>query len=57
MNPQESYKGRRVVAVEDDPHVLDLIRTILESAGFVVSGATTGQEGIRRMAEFMGELQ
>ena len=56
MNPQESYKGRRVVAVEDDPHVLDLIRTILESAGFVVSGATTGQEGIRRIRDELPDL-
>lgn len=56
MTPTPSYKGRRIVAVEDDPHVLDLIRTTLESAGFVVSGATTGAEGTRRIRDELPDL-
>jgi two-component system KDP operon response regulator KdpE len=52
----DNYKGRRIVAVEDDPHVLDLIRTTLESAGFVVSGATTGIEGTRRIRDELPDL-
>lgn len=56
MPIDDSYRGRRIVAVEDDPHVLDLIRTTLESAGFVVSGATTGQEGIRRIRDELPDL-
>ena len=56
MPIDDSYKGRRIVAVEDDPHVLDLIRTTLESSGFVVSGATTGQEGIRRIRDELPDL-
>lgn len=49
----DDFRGRRIVVVEDEPHVLDLIRTTLESAGFVVSGATTGLEGLERIR---GEL-
>lgn len=56
MAAEDSYKGRRIVAVEDDPHVLDLIRTTLENSGFVVSGATTGQEGIRRIRDELPDL-
>ena len=56
MVMQDSYKGRRIVAVDDEPHVLDLIRTTLESSGFVVSGATTGQEGMRRIRDELPDL-
>lgn len=50
------FKGRRLVVVEDEPHVLDLIRTTLESAGFVVSSAMTGAEGIDRIRNELPDL-
>lgn len=56
MIAQDSYKGRRIVVVEDEPHVLDLIRTSLESAGFIVSGAADGTEGIRRIRDELPDL-
>ncbi|MCR5662911.1 MAG: response regulator transcription factor [bacterium] len=52
----EEFAGRRIVAVEDEPHVLDLIRTTLESAGFVVSGAATGLEGINRIRDELPDI-
>ena len=52
----EEFAGRRIVAVEDEPHVLDLIRTTLESAGFVVSGAATGLEGISRIRDELPDI-
>jgi len=42
---------RRILVVEDEPHMLDLIRLALESAGFAVTGATTGAEAMRRVRE------
>ncbi len=43
-----SLEGRRILVVEDDPHVFDLVQTALETAGLVVFGATDGEEGLRR---------
>ena len=43
------FKDRRILVVEDEPHMLDLIRVTLEGAGFIVSGALTGTEGLERM--------
>ena len=50
------FKGRRLVVVEDEPHVMDLIRTTLESSGFVVSGAMTGGEGVQRIRDELPDL-
>jgi two-component system KDP operon response regulator KdpE len=52
----DDFRGRRIVVVEDEPHILDLIRTTLENAGFVVSGATTGLEGLERIREELPDL-
>ncbi|MDO5295831.1 MAG: response regulator transcription factor [bacterium] len=56
MASDNEFKGRRLVAVEDEPHVLDLIRTTLESAGFIVSAAMTGKEGIQRIRNELPDL-
>lgn len=56
MATDNEFKGRRLVAVEDEPHVLDLIRTTLESAGFIVSAAMTGKEGIQRIRNELPDL-
>ncbi len=52
----DDFRGRRIVVVEDEPHILDLVRTTLENAGFVVSGATTGLEGLERIREELPDL-
>lgn len=56
MADKEDFRGRRLLVVEDEPHVIDLIRTTLESAGFVVSGAMTGKEGISRIRNELPDL-
>lgn len=38
---------RRVLCIEDEPEMIDLIRLILERKGFEVSGASGGEEGIQ----------
>ena len=37
---------RRVLCIEDEPEMIDLIRLILERKGFEVIGAVGGQEGL-----------
>jgi two-component system, OmpR family, KDP operon response regulator KdpE len=47
---------RRILVIEDEPHMLDLIHTTLDSAGFIVSGATSGAEGIKRVRDEIPDL-
>ena len=49
-------KDRRILVVEDEPHMLDLIRITLEGAGFIVSGAMTGEEGLGRLRDELPDL-
>jgi two-component system response regulator VicR len=37
---------RRILCVEDEPEMIDLIRLILERRGFEVLGAVGGEEGL-----------
>jgi two-component system response regulator VicR len=42
-------KARRILCIEDEPEMIDLIRLILSRKGFEVSGASGGQEGIYKI--------
>lgn len=46
----------RIVVIEDEPHLLELIRVSLESAGYTVRGATRGLEGLQRVRDEMPDL-
>lgn len=50
------FKDRRILVIEDEPHMLDLIRVTLEGAGFIVSSSLTGTEGLERMREELPDL-
>lgn len=39
-------RNQKVVYVEDDPEMIDLVRLILARKGYEVIGATSGQEGL-----------
>lgn len=39
----------RILCIEDDPDMIDLIRLILERRGFEVEGANGGKAGLRAM--------
>lgn len=41
--------GRRVLAVEDDPHVLNVVVKQLEAIGYGVEVATSGEEALRML--------
>lgn len=48
-------RARRVLVVDDDPHIVELIVTRLEIAGFETRSARNGNEAIQRFAEFRPE--
>jgi DNA-binding response OmpR family regulator len=39
-------KGKRVVCIEDEPEMIDLVKLILSRKGFQVVGAMGGREGL-----------
>jgi two-component system response regulator VicR len=39
-------RRRRVVCIEDEPEIIELITMILETEGFEIIGATAGAEGV-----------
>ena len=39
--------GKTVLIIDDDPDIRKATRIVLESAGFVVGEASTGQEGLK----------
>jgi two-component system response regulator VicR len=49
-------KIRRVLCIEDEPEMIDLIRLILERKGFEVSGAGGGEEGIYKIKKEKPDL-
>jgi two-component system response regulator VicR len=47
---------RRILCIEDEPEMIDLIRLILERRGFEVLGAVGGQEGLDAVRREKPEL-
>jgi len=52
----EAASHRHIVVIEDEPHMLELIRVTLETAGLRVSGARTGVEGLQRVRAELPDL-
>jgi DNA-binding response OmpR family regulator len=49
-------KKRRVLCIEDDIEMMDMIRTILERKGFEVLGAGGGRDGLKAVQQHMPDL-
>ena len=52
----EEEKFKRVVCVEDEPEMIDLIRLILGRRGFEVIGADGGKKGLEAIREQRPDL-
>ena len=48
--------GKRVVCIEDEPEMIDLVRLILGRRGFEVMGANGGLEGLALVASVKPDL-
>ncbi len=56
MADQPTQQRRKVVCIEDEPAMIDLVRLILESRGFEVIGAVGGKEGLEMIAQNQPDL-
>jgi two-component system OmpR family response regulator len=48
-------RARRVLVVDDDPYILELIVTRLEIAGYITRSARDGSQALQRLADFRPE--
>ena len=49
-------KGAKVLVVDDDPDIRELVRELLERAGYQVSSAADGRDGLRVLYEMRPDL-
>jgi len=52
----EENAAKRILCIEDDPEMIDLIRLILVRRGFEVLGASGGNAGIKAVREQLPDL-
>jgi two-component system response regulator VicR len=52
----EEKSTKRILCIEDDPEMIDLIRLILGRRGFEVLGAAGGNAGIKAVREQLPDL-
>jgi two-component system response regulator VicR len=52
----ENTTVKRILCIEDEPEMIDLIRLILSRRGYDVYGATGGIEGARLVRELLPDL-
>ncbi len=51
-----SSKVKRIICIEDEPEMVDLIRLILGRRGFEVSGSDGGQDGLNIVRKELPDL-
>lgn len=51
-----SEKPKRILCIEDEAEMIDLMRLILSRQGYEVSGASGGQEGLTKMRRELPDL-
>jgi len=56
MTPQEVTTERRVLVIEDEPDIRDLLTYNLQSGGFQVKTAETGQRGLAAFESFTPDV-
>ena len=51
-----SENGKKVVCIEDEPEIIDLVELILSRKGFIVHGANGGKEGLETVKKERPDL-
>ena len=49
-------KNKKILCIEDEPEMIDLIRLILGRRGFEVAGAGGGKEGLEKVRQELPDL-
>ena len=51
-----SQPSKRILCIEDDPEMIELVRLILERRGFLVAGAEGGKAGLTAVMQTLPDL-
>ena len=54
--PTNNQKQYKILIVEDDKFLLDLVSKSLEQGGFIINTATSGESAFRKLAEFRPDI-
>lgn len=53
---EKDYKGKKVLLVDDDPDILDIVGFNLKKEGFIVESAETGKEALKIVTKFQPDV-
>ena len=56
MAIKEEKKGKKVLIIDDEPHVVTYIRTLLEDNGYETETASNGREGMEKARSYRPNL-
>jgi DNA-binding response OmpR family regulator len=56
MAGQPAIPRRKVICIEDEPAMIELVKLILDNRGFEVTGAVGGKEGLELIAKIAPDL-
>ncbi len=56
MSDQPAQQRRKVVCIEDEPAMIELVKLILENRGYEVMGAVGGKEGLELITQVHPDL-
>lgn len=56
MNNENGTEAARILVVDDEPHVLEVVRAELERAGYVVETVGDGETALSRMTTVLPDL-
>lgn len=48
--------SRKILVVDDEPHVIRILRLMLEREGYVVASANDGNEALDKMVDFVPDV-
>ena len=52
----ETKKGKKVLIIDDEPHVVTYIKTLLEDNGYQTETASNGREGMEKAKSYLPDL-
>ena len=56
MAAKEEKKGKKVLIIDDEPHVVTYIKTLLEDNGYQTETASNGREGMEKAKIYLPDL-
>ncbi len=56
MSTQNPHQGKKILVVDDEPHIVRVVALKMQNAGFVVETAADGEEAYETAIEFQPDI-